>query len=104
MRDETLVGTDATSSLLAALDDASLTHLSGALGDCTLEESCELLNQQGRPAFLAHLKQLGVNGLSDRQKIANALGKVARVPPALAPGDALLFLTPWNWTLSGVSK
>jgi len=64
------------------LQDHGLDRLAAALGDAlTLDESFELLDD-GRPALLNRLKELGVAKLADRQALANALGKKYRASRA----------------------
>ena len=38
---------------------------------------CDLL-KESRPAFLSRLKEVGVSNLSERQKVANTIGKLLR--------------------------
>ena len=57
--------------------DLALTHISAeALGAETPRSLCQRL-EEGRPAFLSFLKDCGLK-LSDRQGLANALGKAQR--------------------------
>jgi hypothetical protein len=63
--------------LVALLEATSLSHLSASLNGVTLET----LRLHERLALLAHLKQLGVARLGDRQKLATAVAKSTRAPP-----------------------
>ncbi len=95
-------GSGAT-SLLAALDlSARLPHLVDILREQDYASCCNLLSSGGRVSLLANLKHAGVGKLSERQLIANSLGKAIRSQPPtrLLPGDERLFLTPWNWALA----
>ena len=64
---------------------------------------CTLLRDDGRPAFLRALQTAGVTKLTERQALANVVGKLVRRESQraaeLLPGDSNLFLTPWNWAL-----
>ena len=64
-------------TLDAFLADKELTHLSEKLKATTLEELVAAA-ADSRPKVLEALKDLGVDGLADRQKIANGLGKALR--------------------------
>ena len=63
--------------LTGLLHDASLAHLEEALAGETLH-SCAARLGAGRVAFLSHLRAIGVCSLTDRQKLANALGHAVR--------------------------
>jgi hypothetical protein len=54
-----------------------LGHLQQQLSGLTLADAAAELNNS-RTAFLAHLKALGVEKLTDRQKLANGLGRAIR--------------------------
>ena len=88
------------SELDAALRSAHLPHLRPLL------EGHELAVE--RPSLLSQLKSLGVSNLTERQAVANALGKLRRgvltveepSGPVLRPGDAQLVLSPYNWAIT----
>jgi len=93
---------EAEQSLLArvGLED-QLPHLHDLLEARTSIDECfELAGGPGRVALLQHLKKVGVDRLSDRQKLTNAVTKLLRISPCkLRPSDAKLFLTPWTWAI-----
>ena len=60
--------------LASVLLGASAAHLLPLFGTLGLDGCCELY-AQGRPKLLARLKELGVISLSERQAVANAVGK-----------------------------
>jgi hypothetical protein len=78
------------SGLLSALDKA---HLSDLVAEDTVASWCTLLDgKNGRPTLLGHLKNAGMDKLSDRQGVVNGFckarreGKLAGAPPmASAP-------------------
>ena len=63
--------------MAAVLTELGLGHLSESLSNETFE-TCAVALQKDRPAFLAHLKQLGVTRLADRQKLANSISRLLR--------------------------
>ena len=74
------------SSWLEASDaDHGLARLLPALGGEDLVLLCQLLSDS-RPRFLAHLKQMGIARLPDRQAVANALGRDQREGMIWLPG------------------
>jgi len=93
---------EAEQSLLAlvGLED-QLPHLHDLLkAQTSIDECFQLLGGPGRVSLLQHLKNVGVDRLADRQKLANAVSKLLRISPStLRPGDANLFLTPWTWAI-----
>ena len=98
------------------LASADLSHLAWVAAAMSIDQG-EVLIQQGRPAVLAYLKELGVSKLPDRQKLANALAKWAReqaqpsrpprAPSASQPPSESTYspkATHWlEWTPSGWS-
>ena len=58
--------------------DPDSSSAASALGNVTLRELMLTL-KSGRPALLARLKELGVEKLGERQKVANALAKAERM-------------------------
>lgn len=64
--------------LSEVLADADLSHLCSMLSSETLESCSSRLAADGRPAFLTHVKKLGVAKLSDRQKLATVIGKASK--------------------------
>lgn len=73
-------------SLCELLAEASLGHCAEAMSSETLE-SCASRIAQGRPAFLKHIKEIGIEKLSDRQKIATLIAKAAK-SGGVAPAPA----------------
>lgn len=65
-------------SLPDVLASSSLSHLADALAGHSLEDCARALEQSGRPAYLKTLKEIGIEKLSDRQKLATAIGKAAK--------------------------
>lgn len=77
-------------SLAALLGDAGLPHLAERLSAWTLEE-CAVRLAESRPRLLDALKQAGVDKLTERQRVANAIGKALRqagMPAAAAAGPS----------------
>ena len=63
----------------ALLETLSLSHLKNVLDESeTVEKWCNVNDNAGRPALLAHFKQLGVSKLAERQSLVNGLGKARR--------------------------
>ena len=61
------------------LRDNGLEHLSELLSSSlTINESLDILEQQGRPKLLDRLKELGVSKVPERQKVAKALANAQR--------------------------
>jgi hypothetical protein len=79
------------SALIQILEDAGVAHLAPALGSL---DRCRADIERDRVGFLAQLRRLGVETVGGRQRLANALGKAARVPvdapePSLTVGQRL---------------
>jgi pimeloyl-ACP methyl ester carboxylesterase len=75
-------------ALAQALEPSGLAHLAliEGLAKLELDGCCDLFQTAGgRPAFLARLKEMGVSSLSERQKLANTIGKLIRTRDA-GPG------------------
>jgi len=76
------------------MSDSPITTIADLLADCkldvhvpsTLRELDSALDQ-GRSSLLAHLKDIGVSKLPDRQALANGLGKAKRAGRVLASPD-----------------
>ena len=66
------------STMSAVLEAASLLHLSDQLSTANVDQLGSQLAATGRPAFLKALKELGVEKLSERQKLATAIGKASK--------------------------
>ena len=64
-------------SLATLLDEIGLGHLEQLLCGESLS-ICLLRLSEGRPAFLRYLKDLGVSQLTERQRLANKLGRALR--------------------------
>ena len=62
---------------------AKLGHLTAVLSAETLETCAARLAEVGRPGFISYLKEIGVEKLSERQKMATLVAKAAK-----AGGDA----------------
>ncbi|KAL1503275.1 hypothetical protein AB1Y20_011329 [Prymnesium parvum] len=73
-------------NMAAFLYEAELTHLYDTLETEELKELQARESSDGRLAFMAHLKSLGVEKLSDRQLFVNALGRAKRA--GLLPGQS----------------
>ncbi|KAL3913800.1 MAG: hypothetical protein SGPRY_007851 [Prymnesium sp.] len=65
-------------SLPALLEQEGLAHLAPALQAARVSELQALL-ASNRPALLSELKRMGVTRLGDRQRLANALGRLERL-------------------------
>eukprot|EP00966_Prymnesium_polylepis_P115125 2660682-Prymnesium_polylepis.1 len=65
-------------TLQALLEARGLSEASASLDSLTLHDCFRLLATEGRLAFLARLKDLGVTNLTLRQKVTNALSRAAR--------------------------
>ena len=65
-------------SLASLLEASKLFHLQDALSSISFENLDEMLSDKGRLAFLHALRELGVKSLSERQSLANALGRHQR--------------------------
>ena len=63
--------------LATLLDEIGLGHLEQLLCGESLS-ICLLRLSEGRPAFLRYLKDLGVSQLTERQRLANKLGRALR--------------------------
>ena len=82
--DEPVEGLDASpSSLLGFLQRSGFAQLHGKLRAHSLRSWLEILHDD-RPAFLRRLKRHGVERLSDRQGLANAMSKGVREQVAVA--------------------
>jgi len=96
------MGAIADDQLLAALSALRLEPLAGPLAAAGLDTLAALEEalMASRTAFLSQLKDANVGTLPLRQALANGLGRRLRegdLPVWLRPGDACLFLSPWNW-------
>ena len=76
-------------SLENVLAAAGLTHLTDKLGSETLESCVAAFTEKGRAGYMTHLKASGVEKLSDRQKFATSVGKVAKDGVVAAAPTAL---------------
>jgi hypothetical protein len=65
-------------SLSDMLTEGGLSHLTDGLASESLDTLATSLAELGRPKFISHLKSLGVEKLSERQKLATMVGKVAK--------------------------
>lgn len=82
-------------TLFDILAEANLSHLGELFANETLETCASRLVADGRPAYLKHIKELGVEKLSDRQKLATVISKAAKaadggLPPPPLPKNASL--------------
>ena len=79
----------------ALLETLSLSHLQDVIGDSeSVQWWCAVNDGLGRPALLAHFKQLGVGKLAERQSLVNGLGKARREGklPKLSTAEVLAAL------------
>ena len=76
---------DTMSWLQASEEEHNFAHLMPHFANEDLTELCRQLCAN-RPAFLQHLKGIGIERLADRQKIANVLGRDLRERRIWLPG------------------
>ena len=76
----TATGT-ATGTGTGTITATGLEHLSEAIGEVSLTSLCQLYEEGGRSSLLVHLKGAGVAKLTERQKLATAVGKAAKNAP-----------------------
>ena len=72
--------------LEAVLAEADVSHLHAHLGAATLDSCIEHVRRD-RPGFLAWLKEQGGSKVGERQRLANALGRTARLQQASEPPE-----------------
>lgn len=73
-------------ALMALLRSCALVHLQSPLAAESLAACTAVLAAEGRTALIKHLKEVGVDKLADRQKLATVVAKAAKesVPVALS--------------------
>jgi len=92
-----------TLSLSEVLADANLGHLCEHFSGQTLESCAAQLASDGRPAFIKHIKNLGVEKLGDRQKVATVIGKAAKAAGSAGP-PATTAARNQAWLSMGIAK
>ena len=65
-------------SIATLLEESKVSEYPQLDDECTVGDWLRVLTEQGRPALISRLKDVGFSKLTERQAIASALGKAQR--------------------------